>query len=113
MSDIGVWLKWLILWPFKASHSSPPEPGCSAAPRTWRAGRRTPANDFRQYIGWWKPDNYDTNVAIVTELTKFAETKGATLAQLTIAWLRKRTTSSPSPDQATLTASPRTSPPST
>ncbi|MFC5004505.1 aldo/keto reductase [Dactylosporangium cerinum] len=45
------------------------------------------AADFRQLIPWWAPENFDQNVAIVSELTKFAETRDATLAQLALAWL--------------------------
>ncbi|MFJ4809339.1 aldo/keto reductase [Streptomyces longwoodensis] len=45
------------------------------------------ADDFRQQLAWWKPENFDANVAIVAELTKFAESKGATLSQLALAWL--------------------------
>lgn len=45
------------------------------------------ADDFRQYIDWWAPDNYDTNVRIANELTDLAAEKGATLSQLALAWL--------------------------
>ncbi|MFI6359501.1 aldo/keto reductase [Streptomyces sp. NPDC050743] len=45
------------------------------------------ADDFRQHLAWWKPENFDANVAIAGELAKFAESKGATLAQLALAWL--------------------------
>jgi aryl-alcohol dehydrogenase-like predicted oxidoreductase len=44
-------------------------------------------NDFRQQLAWWKPENFDGNVAIVGELTKLAESRGATLSQLALAWL--------------------------
>lgn len=44
-------------------------------------------NDFRQRIGWWAPENYDSNLAIVEQLTALAEAKGATLSQLALAWL--------------------------
>ncbi|MFL9684791.1 MULTISPECIES: aldo/keto reductase [Streptomyces] len=44
-------------------------------------------DDFRQHLAWWKPENYETNVAIVDELTEFADGKGVTLAQLALAWL--------------------------
>ncbi|BDZ65601.1 aldo/keto reductase [Agromyces mangrovi Wang et al. 2018] len=43
--------------------------------------------DFRQHIPYWAPEHFDANVAIVGELTELAESKGATLAQLSIAWL--------------------------
>ncbi|WP_062288146.1 aldo/keto reductase [Demequina phytophila] len=45
------------------------------------------ATDFRQRIPYWAPEHYDANVAIVEALTALAEDKGATLAQLAIAWL--------------------------
>ncbi|MEU2509729.1 aldo/keto reductase [Streptomyces sp. NPDC007863] len=44
-------------------------------------------DDFRQHLAWWKPDNYETNIAIADELTEFADGKGVTLAQLALAWL--------------------------
>ncbi|WP_435210638.1 aldo/keto reductase [Streptomyces sp. bgisy034] len=45
------------------------------------------ADDFRQRIAWWNPENFDANVAMTSDLTKFAESKGATLSQLALAWL--------------------------
>lgn len=45
------------------------------------------SDDFRQHIGWWAPENYDANVAIVDQLTQFASQKSASLSQLAIAWL--------------------------
>ena len=45
------------------------------------------ADDFRQYIPWWAPENFDANVAIAAELTALAESKSATLSQLSLAWL--------------------------
>ncbi|MFD4231269.1 aldo/keto reductase [Streptomyces sp. NPDC058545] len=45
------------------------------------------ADDFRQRLAWWKPENFEANVAITNELTKFAESKGVTLSQLALAWL--------------------------
>ncbi|SIS09120.1 aldo/keto reductase [Microbacterium sp. RURRCA19A] len=44
-------------------------------------------DDFRQRIPWWAPDVYDRNLEIVERLTEIARTKGATLSQLSIAWL--------------------------
>ncbi|OAH14304.1 general stress protein 69 [Streptomyces jeddahensis] len=44
-------------------------------------------DDFRRQLAWWKPENFDANAAIVAELAKFAESKGATLSQLALAWL--------------------------
>ncbi|MFD8686529.1 aldo/keto reductase [Streptomyces sp. NPDC059651] len=45
------------------------------------------ADDFRRRIAWWNPEHFDANVAIAGELTALAESKGATLAQLSLAWL--------------------------
>ena len=45
------------------------------------------ADDFRQFIGWWAPENYDANVHIAEELTDIAAAKDATLSQLALAWL--------------------------
>jgi aryl-alcohol dehydrogenase-like predicted oxidoreductase len=44
-------------------------------------------DDFRQRIPWWDPENVDANVGIASDLTKLAESKGATLSQLALAWL--------------------------
>ncbi|MFF0285394.1 aldo/keto reductase [Streptomyces sp. NPDC005262] len=38
-------------------------------------------------MAWWQPENFDTNLAIVDELTTFADSKGALLSQLALAWL--------------------------
>ncbi|WP_353962711.1 aldo/keto reductase [Streptomyces sp. NBC_00572] len=45
------------------------------------------ADDFRQRLAWWSPENFDANLAIVGKLTEVAESKGTTLAQLALAWL--------------------------
>ncbi|MFG3052543.1 aldo/keto reductase [Kitasatospora sp. NPDC048239] len=45
------------------------------------------ANDFRRRIAWWNPENFDTNTAIADGLAALAASKGATLAQLSLAWL--------------------------
>lgn len=47
-------------------------------------------DDFRQRLPWWAPENYGRNRAIVEILTEFAHRKGATLAQLALAWLLTR-----------------------
>lgn len=44
-------------------------------------------DDFRQHIDWWDPEAYPANVRMVEELTSVAESKGATLSQLALAWL--------------------------
>jgi len=48
------------------------------------------ANDFRQHIPWWAPQNFDANVEMTRKLTTLAESKGATIAQLSLAWLLAR-----------------------
>ncbi|MFC9788825.1 aldo/keto reductase [Rhodococcus sp. NPDC127528] len=48
------------------------------------------ANDFRQHVPWWAPENFDANVAVVDELAVLADSKDATLAQLSLAWLLTR-----------------------
>lgn len=44
-------------------------------------------DDFRQRAPWWAAENYEANVAIVDQLTALARSKGATLSQLSLAWL--------------------------
>lgn len=48
------------------------------------------ANDFRQHLAWWKPENFKANVTIAKALIDLAESKGATLSQLALAWLLSR-----------------------
>ena len=48
------------------------------------------SNDFRQHVPWWAPENFDANIAIVDELSALADSKGVTLAQLSLAWLLTR-----------------------
>lgn len=48
------------------------------------------ADDFRQFIPWWAPENFDANVAITAELADLAKAKGASLSQLALAWLLAR-----------------------
>lgn len=49
-----------------------------------------PADDFRRNSRWWAPANFEANLAIVEELKVLAESKGATLSQLSLAWLLAR-----------------------
>ncbi|MFI1358276.1 aldo/keto reductase [Streptomyces sp. NPDC020898] len=46
--------------------------------------------DFRRNSPWWSPRNFDANTRIVEQLTRLAESKGATLSQLSLAWLVAR-----------------------
>lgn len=45
------------------------------------------ANDFRRRLGWWQPENFEANRALVQRLQALATSKGVTLAQLSLAWL--------------------------
>jgi aryl-alcohol dehydrogenase-like predicted oxidoreductase len=49
------------------------------------------ASDMRASGGarlpWWQPENFDRNYEIVQRLTSIAESKGASLSQLALAWL--------------------------
>lgn len=48
------------------------------------------ADDFRQSVLWWAPENFDANVAITEQLTELAAAKGASLSQLALAWILAR-----------------------
>lgn len=45
------------------------------------------ADDARQQTPWWAPGNFEANQAVVAELTALAESKNATISQLSLAWL--------------------------
>ncbi|WP_417503787.1 aldo/keto reductase [Microbacterium sp.] len=45
------------------------------------------ASDMRSYDPRWRPGNYEKNVAAVDKLRAVAESRGATVAQLSLAWL--------------------------
>ncbi|MFF9038297.1 aldo/keto reductase [Streptomyces sp. NPDC014892] len=49
-----------------------------------------PATDFRRRSPWWAPQNFAANLEIVQNLTDLARSKGATLSQLSLAWLVAR-----------------------
>ncbi|ASD24023.1 aldo/keto reductase [Cryobacterium sp. LW097] len=49
-----------------------------------------PANDFRRHNPWWAPGNFEANLAITEQLGSLAESRGATLSQLSLAWLLHR-----------------------
>ena len=44
-------------------------------------------SDYRHHVGWYQDGNFDKNMSIVAELQAIAEEKGATLAQLALAWV--------------------------
>jgi aryl-alcohol dehydrogenase-like predicted oxidoreductase len=48
------------------------------------------ADDFRQHIGWWAPENFGANLDAARELTAVAARRHASLSQLAIAWLLAR-----------------------
>jgi aryl-alcohol dehydrogenase-like predicted oxidoreductase len=43
--------------------------------------------DLRGHIPWLKEENIQTNIGIVDQLTEMAKSKGATTAQIALAWL--------------------------
>jgi len=49
-----------------------------------------PADDFRRRSPWWAPGNFEANLEIARQLTELAESRGATLSQLALAWLLAR-----------------------
>jgi predicted amidohydrolase YtcJ len=42
------------------------------------------------HIPWWAPEVFDANLEIVAQLTELEESKGATLSQLSLAWILSR-----------------------
>lgn len=48
------------------------------------------ASDFRHNVGWWSAENFETNLGFVERLTGLAESKGTTIAALSLAWLLAR-----------------------
>ncbi len=56
----------------------------------WSAGRAQPAGDFRTHLPRFSGENLDRNLALVDRLRTLAEARGATTAQLAIAWVLAR-----------------------
>ena len=52
-----------------------------------RPGAEYPDGDMRRTDARWQGDNYTANVAAIARLTELAESKGATVTQLALAWL--------------------------
>jgi aryl-alcohol dehydrogenase-like predicted oxidoreductase len=52
-----------------------------------RPGAEYPEDDMRRTDARWQGDNYTANVAAIARLTELAESKGATVTQLALAWL--------------------------
>lgn len=55
-----------------------------------RPGHGYEDGDMRGAAPWWAPENFDANIAITEQLTELATSKGATLSQLSLAWLLAR-----------------------
>ena len=56
----------------------------------WTSQRTTAPNDFRSYSPRFSAENVDHNLRLVDELRRVAESKGATVAQVAIAWVLSR-----------------------
>lgn len=56
----------------------------------WTKDRATGANDVRRYSPRFAPENIDHNLELVGQLRRIAEAKGATVAQVAIAWVLSR-----------------------
>jgi aryl-alcohol dehydrogenase-like predicted oxidoreductase len=56
----------------------------------WSAHRDLTAGDFRGFSPRFQGDNLTRNLALVEELRAVAETRGASVAQIAIAWVRSR-----------------------
>jgi pyridoxine 4-dehydrogenase len=56
----------------------------------WSRGRSTSAQDFRNHLPRFSGDNLDRNLALVERLREVAEARGASVAQVAIAWVLSR-----------------------
>ncbi len=56
----------------------------------WRSPEEIPAGDFRRDNPRFQGENFTRNMAIVEQVRALAETKGATPAQLALAWVMSR-----------------------
>ena len=56
----------------------------------WSKARAADPRDFRQHSPRFRPENLDRNLALVEALRAMARTKGATVAQIAIAWVLSR-----------------------
>ena len=56
----------------------------------WTADRSTAPNDFRSHSPRFSAENIGHNLRLVDELRQVAESKGATVAQVAIAWVLSR-----------------------
>jgi aryl-alcohol dehydrogenase-like predicted oxidoreductase len=56
----------------------------------WSSQRAAASGDMRAHMPRFRPENLDHNLALVDALRSIAEAKGATVAQLAIAWVLAR-----------------------
>ena len=56
----------------------------------WTQDRSLPRNDLRQYLPRFRSENLERNLAIVEKVRELASGKGATVAQVAIAWVLAR-----------------------
>jgi aryl-alcohol dehydrogenase-like predicted oxidoreductase len=56
----------------------------------WSKERTVPPNDFRKYAPRFSSGNLEKNLTLVEQLRKVAQTRGATVAQVAIAWVLSR-----------------------
>lgn len=56
----------------------------------WTPSRELTPGDFRAYSPRFQPENVEANLALVESLRKVAEAKGATVAQVAIAWVARQ-----------------------
>ena len=49
-----------------------------------------PANDHHRYFPRFQPENFQKNLDLVVELSKLADIKGCTTAQLALCWIKSR-----------------------
>lgn len=54
---------------------------------TAKPAEQYPANDMRSRDARWQPGNFERNLEATQQLTKLAASKGATVAQLALAWV--------------------------
>jgi len=56
----------------------------------WSADREPAANDFRAHSPRFRRENVERNLALVDALREVAQARGATVAQIAIAWVLSR-----------------------
>lgn len=56
----------------------------------WRPGAQTEAGDFRATVPRFQGENLERNLALVEEIKRIADARGASVAQIAIAWALSR-----------------------